>query len=111
MRRRCLEQVAGHAALERADLAIDGDDLMRALAMAPGPALGGLLDELLERVIGDPMLNERNRLLALAREIAASQEAGPSAAGPEAAGPGAGHAGIAGPEAAEPEAAGPETAL
>ena len=43
---------------------------MRALGMAPGPALGRLLDELLERVLGDPMLNERNRLLALAREIA-----------------------------------------
>ncbi len=112
LRRRCLEQVAAHAALERGDLAIDGDDLMRALAMAPGPALGRLLDELLERVIGDPMLNERNRLLALARETAASQEAEPNGGrDPEAAGPGAGHAGIAGPEAAGPEAAGPETAL
>lgn len=72
LRRRCREQVAAHAALERGDLAIDGDDLMRALGMTPGPALGRLLDELLERVIGDPMLNERNRLLTLAHEISAS---------------------------------------
>ena len=38
---------------------VDGDDLMRALALAPGPRLGRLLDALLERVIADPMLNER----------------------------------------------------
>jgi hypothetical protein len=42
---------------------------MRALALAPGPAVGRLLDELLERVIADPMLNERTRLLAVAREV------------------------------------------
>lgn len=77
LRRRCREQVAAHAALERGDLAIDGDDLMRALGMTPGPDLGRLLDELLERVIGDPMLNERNRLLGLAREIASSGETAP----------------------------------
>ncbi len=68
LRARCHAQVAAHVALERADLAVDGDDLMRALAMSPGPAVGRLLDDLLERVIADPMLNERARLLALARE-------------------------------------------
>jgi len=70
LRERCRAQVAAHVALERGDLAVDGNDLMRALALAPGPALGRLLVELLERVLADPMLNERGRLLAIAREVA-----------------------------------------
>lgn len=79
LRERCRAQVAAHAALERGDLAVDGDDLMRALTLAPGPAVGRLLDELLERVLADPMLNERGRLLAIAREVAG--DAGGVAAG------------------------------
>jgi tRNA nucleotidyltransferase (CCA-adding enzyme) len=71
LRARCREQLAAHVALDLAGLAVNGDDLMAALGMAPGPALGQLLDRLLERVIGDPMLNERSRLLALADELAA----------------------------------------
>jgi tRNA nucleotidyltransferase (CCA-adding enzyme) len=70
LRARCRAQIAAHVALARADLALDGDDVMRALGIAPGPAVGRLLDELLERVLADPMLNQRDRLLALAREIA-----------------------------------------
>jgi hypothetical protein len=66
-------------ALSRGDLAVDGDDLMRALSLAPGPAVGRLLDELLERVLADPMLNERGRLVAIAREVgAADGAAGPA---------------------------------
>lgn len=71
LRERCRGQLAAHVALRRGDLAVDGDDLMRALGIGPGPAVGAILDELLERVLGDPMLNERNRLLRDAVEIAA----------------------------------------
>ena len=79
LRARCRAQLAAHVALSRGDLAVDGDDLMRALSLAPGPVVGRLLDELLERVLADPMLNERGRLLALAREVAgdAAPGAGP----------------------------------
>jgi hypothetical protein len=35
-----------------------------------GPALGAVLGRLLERVLVDPSLNTRERLLALAREQA-----------------------------------------
>ena len=59
LRARCRAQLAAHVALSRGDLAVDGDDLMRALSLAPGPVVGRLLDELLERVLADPMLNER----------------------------------------------------
>ena len=72
LRARCRAQLAAHVALSRGDLAVDGDDLMRALSLGPGPAVGRMLDELLERVLADPMLNERGRLVALARELAAA---------------------------------------
>ena len=47
------------------DLAIDGSDLIAA-GFRPGPRLGEVLDELLERVLADPSLNTRPRLLELA---------------------------------------------
>ena len=50
------------------DLAIDGYDLMNELGMTPGRQIGVLLNGLLEAVLDDPSLNERDRLLALARE-------------------------------------------
>ncbi len=75
LRTRCRAQLAAHVALSRGDLAVDGDDLMRALSLAPGPTVGRLLDELLERVLADPMLNERGRLVAIARELWATSPA------------------------------------
>lgn len=52
------------------DLAVDGSDLIAA-GMREGPALGATLHRLLEAVLDDPALNERERLLALAAEAAA----------------------------------------
>jgi putative nucleotidyltransferase with HDIG domain len=60
-------ELAAEAALDRSALAIDGDDLIRELGLEPGPRLGRLIDELVERVINDPDLNERATLLLLAR--------------------------------------------
>jgi hypothetical protein len=71
LRARCREQLARRVALSRDDLVVDGEDLMKALGLAPGRAVGLLLDRLLERVLADPLLNERGRLVALARELAA----------------------------------------
>ena len=51
-----------------ADLAIGGDDLI-ALGFEEGPALGRALETLLEGVLEDPASNERDRLLAAAREL------------------------------------------
>ena len=50
-----------------ADLAVDGDDLLR-LGYEEGPALGRTLDELLEAVVEEPSLNRRDVLLARAQE-------------------------------------------
>jgi tRNA nucleotidyltransferase (CCA-adding enzyme) len=55
------------AALTTHDLKIDGNMLMKELALAPGPILGGILRHLLELVIADPALNEPEALLDLAR--------------------------------------------
>ena len=51
----------------RGDLAVSGDDIRR--LGAAGPRVGEVLGALLERVLDDPSLNTRERLLALAREL------------------------------------------
>jgi putative nucleotidyltransferase with HDIG domain len=61
--------LAAKPALSARELAVDGHDLMAELAMKPGPRLGALLDQLVERVLDDPALNSRERLLDLAREL------------------------------------------
>jgi putative nucleotidyltransferase with HDIG domain len=67
LRARIAGQLAGHVVLERGDLAIDGADLMAELGLGQGPVLGQLLDELLERAIADPTINDRPTLLLLAQ--------------------------------------------
>jgi tRNA nucleotidyltransferase (CCA-adding enzyme) len=61
--------LAAGAALSTRDLAIDGNDLMAALGISPGPKLGEILRALLEWVIDDPTRNERELLLERAREL------------------------------------------
>jgi tRNA nucleotidyltransferase (CCA-adding enzyme) len=56
--------------LEARQLAVDGDDLVGALGIDPGPMIGRLLDGLLEAVLEDPSLNTREDLLELARAMA-----------------------------------------
>jgi len=66
------ERVAATAGdpLEARQLAVDGDDLVGALGIDPGPMIGRLLDGLLEAVLEDPSLNTREDLLELARAMA-----------------------------------------
>jgi tRNA nucleotidyltransferase (CCA-adding enzyme) len=52
-----------------ADLAVRGKDLMEALGMKPGPAIGRIQAQLLERVLDDPTLNTREALLAMAQRL------------------------------------------
>lgn len=70
-RARIREQLEAEHALDRNALKVDGTDLMRDLGLAPGPRLGRLLDELLDRVIADPALNDRPTLLLLAQSMLA----------------------------------------
>jgi putative nucleotidyltransferase with HDIG domain len=55
--------------LEQRQMAVDGDDLMAALHLPPGPTVGWLLDELFAAVIDDPARNRRDELLAMAAEL------------------------------------------
>ena len=54
-------------------LAIDGHDLQELLGLAPGPGIGRLMDRLMEAAIEDPSLNDRERLLELARVMSAGR--------------------------------------
>ena len=72
LRDRVRAELEAGPALDRAALAIDGDDLMAELGMKPGPGLGRVLESLVERVIEEPSLNEAPTLLLLARELAAA---------------------------------------
>jgi putative nucleotidyltransferase with HDIG domain len=71
LRARVAAELQVGPALDRAALAIDGDDLIAELGMAPGPGLGRVLEALVERVIEEPALNEAPTLLLLARDMAA----------------------------------------
>ena len=67
-------EIAAEAALDRYALKIDGNDLIRELGLAPGPRLGRIIDELVERVIADPALNEPPTLLLLAQGMLADMQ-------------------------------------
>lgn len=64
---------ASHPALSVRDLAVDGDDVMRAAGLAPGPAVGRVLARLLDEVLEDPERNQRALLLHRARELSAAE--------------------------------------
>jgi putative nucleotidyltransferase with HDIG domain len=61
-------ELAAHPVLGRADLAIDGRDLIAELGLPPGRELGRLLEGLTESAIAEPALNDRAILLELARQ-------------------------------------------
>jgi tRNA nucleotidyltransferase/poly(A) polymerase len=65
-------EVVASGPLDAGQLAIRGDDLVAELGIAPGPEIGRLLARLLDAAIEDPAVNERERLLELAREWHAS---------------------------------------
>jgi tRNA nucleotidyltransferase (CCA-adding enzyme) len=65
--------LAEGAALSTRDLKVNGRDLMKELGLAPGRILGELLEGLLEVVTNDPSENDRDKLLAKAREMVASR--------------------------------------
>jgi tRNA nucleotidyltransferase/poly(A) polymerase len=70
---RVAAELAASVVLDRSRLAIDGDDLMSELGLPQGPHLGRILDELLERVIAEPKLNDRATLLLLAESMLADE--------------------------------------
>jgi len=69
LRARISEVAADDATLRVTDLAIDGKDVMRLLDIPPSKRIGQILDELLERVLDDPTLNQKENLERLVRQI------------------------------------------
>ncbi len=74
LRSRIDEQVEQGGALTVQDLAIDGRDVVEHLEGGPGPAVGQVLRELLERVIEDPSLNTRDKLMPIVEQLAPELE-------------------------------------
>jgi tRNA nucleotidyltransferase (CCA-adding enzyme) len=69
LRRRIADVANADAALRVTDLAINGGDVMRIVGAPPGKKIGVVLERLLDRVLDDPSLNERERLEAMLPEI------------------------------------------
>ena len=78
LRRRLRAEIERGSPLELKDLAVNGDDL-RKIGIAPGPAMGRILGELLGRVLDDPARNNREELLDAARVAWKATRSGPEA--------------------------------
>jgi tRNA nucleotidyltransferase (CCA-adding enzyme) len=70
LRARIARVAAEDAALRVKDLAVNGADVMRVLGVGPGPQVGRILNRLLERVLDDPALNQKEILERLIPELA-----------------------------------------
>jgi tRNA nucleotidyltransferase (CCA-adding enzyme) len=67
--RRVHAQTASPPATRAADLAVDGDLVMKTLGLQPGPEVGKVLEELTERVLDQPELNTPERLLRVLKAM------------------------------------------
>ena len=61
------------SALSTQDLAVGGNDVIAHLDGGAGPAVGQILRELLDRVLEDPSLNTRDKLMPLVEQLAAER--------------------------------------
>lgn len=62
------EICAAQQCVQKKDLAISGSDLI-AMGMKPGKEIGAVLNELFERVLDEPELNQRDKLLDMAHNL------------------------------------------
>jgi len=69
LRARIAQVAAEDAALRVTDLAIDGKDVMRVLGIPGSRRVGEILEQLLEKVLDDPKLNEEATLEAMVRAM------------------------------------------
>jgi tRNA nucleotidyltransferase (CCA-adding enzyme) len=57
-------------------LKVTGDDVMRELDLPPGPRIGWILAGLLEEVLDDPKMNEREKLMVRMKALNTLTDAG-----------------------------------
>lgn len=62
------EICAAQQCVQKKDLAISGSDLI-AMGMKPGKEIGAVLNELFERVLDEPELNQRDKLLDMVHNL------------------------------------------
>ena len=63
------KEIADANAFSLRDLKIDGNDVMRELDIPRGPLVGQILNALFERVLDEPSLNTREKLIELAKAM------------------------------------------
>ncbi len=63
------KEIADANAFSLRDLRTDGNEIMRELSIPPGPAVGQILNALFERVLDEPSLNTREKLIELAKAM------------------------------------------
>jgi len=68
LKRRIDNELASQDAFCVKDLAVGGEEVMERLEIAPGPEVGSALKFLLERVLDEPALNRREKLLDILDE-------------------------------------------
>ena len=81
VRRRLRAEIERGSPLELKDLAVNGNDL-RQIGVAPGPAMGRILNDLLHSVLDDPARNTREQLLAEAASVLSDQVGLPTRVSP-----------------------------
>ena len=74
LRARVEALLAAGAAFSAKDLAVNGKALMDALGVPPGRVIGEMLAHLVEKVIDEPELNEREKLIDEARRFLAERK-------------------------------------
>jgi tRNA nucleotidyltransferase (CCA-adding enzyme) len=63
------DQMKGSVPIKFRDLTINGHTVMKILGLSPGPEVGSILRELMEKVIDNPELNTKSRLTAMLKQI------------------------------------------
>jgi tRNA nucleotidyltransferase (CCA-adding enzyme) len=82
LRDRLAAEIARGPLLDRSALAVDGSDLIDQVGVPAGPEVGRILALLFDRVVDDPSVNERGKLLRLARQLATAAPAAPAGTRP-----------------------------
>jgi hypothetical protein len=72
LQERIVDVLSKSRAVRVTDLAIDGNDVMRALDLPPSRAVRDVLEALLERVLEEPALNTKEALLPLLPAVLAA---------------------------------------
>ena len=69
LEKRIMDQINGPMAISTQDLAIDGFKVMEFLGISPGPEVGKILKQLMEKVTDHPEMNNQKNLFSLLEQM------------------------------------------